>query len=212
MVKRDNGYRSKFGPSFCANCGDRVTNAGRASRDGTRYCKRPDCRAVKSRLYRAKMAAMKPDRQAPTGCQYCGTPLPERPWRAGDELGRCCRKVSCRAKRDEQRSDSGLDKIPELTRENQRLEAAIFFLMEVIMADADDYHLSNRVVCHTCGLTTAIPGWVHQNSTGGACEGTLNGQKVRSLGNATAMAAAWPFRREYLSADELAAAYGSDES
>lgn len=76
------------------------------------------------------------------------------------------------------------------------------------MADAKDYIHSNRVVCHTCGLTSAIPEWVHQDRNGEACLGTLNGVKVRAVGTPTALAGAWPFPRKYLSPEELEAAYG----
>jgi len=195
------------GVEACAHCGGLVSTRGRAPKSGRRYCSSKACRAAKARAQRRVLSA---SHEAPTECSGCHRAMPPRAWRISDEAGRWCSRPICRRKRRELIEEVGSE--VDLARENQKLEAAVFFLMEVIMADAEDYFHSNRRVCHTCGLTSAIPGWVHQAQDNSACQGTLDGQKVRSLGNAMAMAAAWPFKRRYLSAEEIAAAYPGDES
>lgn len=205
MTSHPNGYIKKD-PSYCANCGDQVTNAGRSSRDGKRFCRKPECQAAKARRHRQRAAAIRPDREAPTTCAGCDARLPERPWRAGDDLGRWCRKVSCRQKRDRLRAEANLDKLPEAMRKIDRLETTIALLSEAVMADSDDYIQANRVVCHECGLTTALRGWVHPllDIEAPPCHGTLDDLPVRRYG-LVGVAGAWPFVRKYLTPTQLAA-------
>lgn len=131
--------------------------------------------------------------------------MPTRNWRSGDELGRWCQKAACLRKRRTIENITANE--TDLARKVERLEVTAEFLGDVVMADSEDYLGSNRVVCHTCGLTSAIKGWVHPTESMSPCEGTLDGYPIRNYGSRGA-AGGWPFRRQYLSADELAAAYG----
>lgn len=92
----------------------------------------------------------------------------------------------------------------------EHLENAVMLLAEAVMADSEDDHSHGRMVCRECGLTTALRGWPHRREDGGPCKGTLGAKPLRRPVIATHLDMAWPFRREYLSAEHMAAAYGDD--
>lgn len=188
------GSRPKAPPKFCSHCGSQVNPSGPDSKDGQRYCMKAACRAAKARRERARAAAFKDDRDAPATCAYCGDPRPKRKWRAGDELGRCCRKVSCRRKRDAERAEAGIDRIPDLVRQNNLLENAVMLLSEAVLADQGD----KRMICKECGLTTALSGWHHRRADDSPCKGTLGENPLRRPVSAVHLDMAWPFEREYL--------------
>lgn len=203
----DNGYRRKD-PSFCANCGDQVTSAGRASADGKRFCRKPQCQAIKARRHRARAAALRPDKEAPSTCSGCGAKLTERKWRAGDDLGRWCRKASCRAKRDRVRTEAGLDQVPALLKQAELDENGRELLGDAIMADNEHVTTHARVVCPDCGLTSALKEWPHQTASNSYCWGTLNGAKKRPF-DLSYLSYAWPFKREYLDPEALATLFSN---
>jgi hypothetical protein len=187
----------------CAHCGGDVSTRGRKPKSGRRFCSNSGCQAAKQRLRRQAVAEARP---APGECSGCHKLLTPRNWRAGDEHGRWCTKQSCRTKRRYLQDEIASQ--VDLAQQNRNLEQAVIFLMEVVMADAEEYLHSNRVTCKLCGLTSAIPEWLHPTEEGKKCEGTLNGVRERSFGTPMAMGGAWPFKRRYLSAEELESAYG----
>ena len=85
-------------------------------------------------------------------------------------------------------------------------QTALDFAEDCVRCDSEDFLGKNRVVCHECGLTSAVPQWVHPDEEGGPCEGTLEGLEVRAYGR-SGLYVGWPFARRYLSAAELAEAY-----
>lgn len=131
--------------------------------------------------------------------------LPPRNWRAGDENGRWCTKVRCRRKRESLSAEAA--QTSDALRKAELLENAISLLSEAVEADNEDYIQAGRVVCHECGLTSALRGWPHQGRDNAPCRGTVGERKPRPV-QAHHLFLAWPFRREYLSAKEIAAAYG----
>lgn len=188
--------------THCSNCGDVVSSKGPASKSGKRFCSRKGCQAAKVRLRRQTLAG---DRQAPAECSGCRKVLRPRAWRAGDENGRWCTKERCRSKRRAIQDDieAGVDAL----RKVDLLENAISLLSEAVMADMEEYIHANRVVCHECGLTSALRGWPHRREDATPCWGTLGDRKKLAV-QAHHLDAAWPARREYLSAADLEAAYG----
>lgn len=185
-------------PPYCAHCGDPVSTQGRTPKTGKRFCSRPGCKAAKARLRRQGLAT---DRQPPTECSGCRAALPPRRWRAGDENGRWCDKASCRSKRRAQ-EEAILEQV-DLHRELELARNAIALLATAVEADMEDFLGVSRVVCRECGLTTALRGWPHQREDGSGCRGTRGDGPPRPV-TPFAMAMAWPVRRRYLDADQIA--------
>jgi hypothetical protein len=192
-------------PSFCANCGGPVSNAGKASADGKRFCSQRQCQAAKSARHRARAAATRPDRDAPANCTICNAALPQRKWRAGDDVGRFCRKVTCRRRRDEIRAGLQADQVPALMQKAERLENAVFLLAEAVQADSEFDHAHGRKICMECGLTTGLKDWPHRNREGAPCRGLVEKGAPKRPVDALHLDMAWPFVREYLEPDHLVA-------
>lgn len=197
--------------AICANCGGFASAAGRTSKTGKRFCMADDCRRARDRE-RARIArtaeSAQPNRKAPDACSGCSDPMPPRSWRRGDEFGRWCQKANCRRQR--QSLETRIQEKVDLTEERQLLLNIIELLGDAVMADSEEYIHSNRAVCHECGLTTAIRGWVHANQENLPCWGTLGDAPRRPL-IGTYLSYAWPFPKEYLPADVLAAAYAEGD-
>lgn len=189
----------------CANpeCSEFVTRAGRRPKDGKRYCMAPACQSLKQKeRYKAqRVAEIGGVRMAPLNCKKCGKDMTRRPFRAGDELGRWCKSPNCRADRDHTRLRVWSTDTAEMLEKVDYLVGVVDFLGEVIMADSPDYQGFSRRHCPDCGLTTAIPEWVHPSATGEPCMGTLDGVDPRRIGP-EGLSAAWPFRREYVEVEE----------
>lgn len=160
----------------------------------------PACRKVKRAADYQREKTIE-EREAPSKCARCSKRLPGRTWRAGDEFGRYCRNQLCREARAEARST--IPDVLELKRTVEARDETIDFLSEVIMASSEEYIHISRIQCPKCGLTSAIPGWVHpgNESRTTACQGTLNGAGVRRF-EYRALALAWPFRIVFKRDDE----------
>ena len=185
---------AKAPSGVCGNCGQAVTNRGRAPRSGFRYCMQPDCRAAKARNERRPTPPRPP---AQSACSGCGRPLPPRARWANDGLGRWCKRAKCRAERIRVQSEGGVDKLPEALRRIHLLETALKFAGDVVMCESDRCISDSRVTCKKCGLTSAVPRWLHQARDGSACFGTLEDQQPRGFGD-DGLVVAWPFKREYV--------------
>ena len=182
------------GPTqFCGNCGRAVSNRGRKAQSGVRYCMQPECRAAKARNERRR-AEPKPPAQSE--CSGCGRPLPPRQQWAADSLGRWCKRPKCRVERVRTQDEGGVDKLPELMRRSETLKIALDFASEAVMCDSPEVATEARVTCPKCGLTSAIPRWVHPLLDMRPCDGTLEGHPVRNYGF-TGVTVGWPFKREY---------------
>jgi hypothetical protein len=184
----------------CSHCGGPVSTKGKAPKSGKRFCSNKGCRAAKARLRRQVFAD---DRAAPSVCSGCQMALPPRQWRAGDEHGRWCPKPRCKAKRRNLSLEFSAES--DALRKSELLENAVLLLSEAVMSDNPDDHEHGRVICYDCGLTTALSGWPHRREDGGPCKGTLGKNPLRRPVSATHLDLAWPFRREYLTADHLKA-------
>lgn len=183
--------RPRLEPAYCDECGTRVSRAGRAPKDGRRWCKQPQCQAARARVRRAATPKLE-TRQAPTSCSNCRVELPNRLWRAGDETGRWCKKPRCRANRDEVRKSLGAEVAAEFADYRAMHEATMRLL--------NDAELEERVHCPKCGLIDAVPGWGHYGDHEGTpCRGTIDERSARF--DPLALGLIWNGKRTYVLED-----------
>lgn len=164
--------------SFCANCGDPVSNAGTPPKRRTRrFCSKRECQAAKARANYHARPKVQATGQAPTRCANPDCPMPElppRPARASDDpLGRWCKRVACRAHRARVHGEFTPEVFVEFKTKAEVAELSIQMLADAIIADDPDFFTQNRVKCPVCHLDQALEMWPHPDAGGGRCEGTV---------------------------------------
>lgn len=197
QFKKKSTYK-KQDPSYCANCGVQVSNAGRAPRSGRRYCSKPECQAARARAnYRAAPRVDTPEQMAPTECSNpeCRASLPPRRRRVSDDpLGRWCRRPACKRHQAEVHRSAEIDTVADLRALATAWENSARMIADGLECERDLNLSQSRVRCPVCNLNEGLEGWKHQDQNGAACVGLITPGFTPKTIHFAALSLAYPVR------------------